>query len=89
MSPTGHQPGCRPSRRWSSVTAGWSNCTPTAGWSNCTPAARQAELAEQVAASASDYPRLIELGQQLRAVESEKAELEDRWLAVAENISAP
>jgi len=37
----------------------------------------------------SDYPRLIELGQQLRAVESEKAELEDRWLAVAENISAP
>jgi ABC transport system ATP-binding/permease protein len=51
--------------------------------------ARQAEITEQLAASASDYPRLIELGQRLREVESEKAALEERWLIVAEDMPAP
>jgi ABC transport system ATP-binding/permease protein len=51
--------------------------------------ARQAEITEQLAASASDYPRLIELGRQLREVGSEKAALEERWLIVAEDMPTP
>jgi ABC transport system ATP-binding/permease protein len=39
-----------------------------------------ADLAE----SASDYVRLIELGDELRAVQAERTELEERWLTVAE-----
>jgi ABC transporter C-terminal domain len=49
--------------------------------------ARHAELSAELAASASDYTRLIELGAQLREVESQKADLEDRWLTVAEDLS--
>jgi ABC transport system ATP-binding/permease protein len=45
---------------------------------------REAELSAELAAHASDYEKLIELGQQLWAVQDEKARLEDRWLAVAE-----
>ena len=45
---------------------------------------REAELSAELAAHASDYEKLIELGQQLQAVQDEKARLEDRWLAVAE-----
>jgi ATP-binding cassette subfamily F protein uup len=45
---------------------------------------REEELSAQLAEHASDYEKLIELGQQLRAVQDEKARLEDRWLAVAE-----
>ena len=37
-----------------------------------------------LAESASDYVRLIELGDELRAVQAERAELEERWLTVAE-----
>jgi ABC transport system ATP-binding/permease protein len=48
---------------------------------------REAELTAALAEHASDYARLIELGAQLRAVQEEKAGLEDRWLAVAEEIS--
>ena len=47
-------------------------------------AAREEELAGQLAASASDYEKLIELGAQLRAIQEEKASLEERWLVVAE-----
>jgi ATP-binding cassette subfamily F protein uup len=47
---------------------------------------REAELTQQLAAHASDYARLIELGQQLREVQADKAGLEDRWLAVAAGI---
>jgi len=40
-----------------------------------------------LAAHASDYPRLIELGGELRAVQAEKAQLEEDWLRVAEEAS--
>jgi ATP-binding cassette subfamily F protein uup len=46
--------------------------------------AREEELTAELAASASDYEKLIELGAQLRAVQEEKASLEERWLVVAE-----
>jgi ATP-binding cassette subfamily F protein uup len=48
---------------------------------------QEAELTDALARSASDYARLIELGAQLRAVQDEKADLEERWLALAEEIS--
>ena len=47
-------------------------------------AAREQELTVELAASASDYEKLIELGAQLRAIQEEKASLEERWLVVAE-----
>jgi ATP-binding cassette subfamily F protein uup len=46
----------------------------------------EAELTAALAENASDYSRLIELGAQLRSVQDEKAGLEDRWLAVAEDL---
>ena len=46
---------------------------------------REKELEESLAAHASDYARLIELGGQLREVQAEKARLEEEWLAVAED----
>ena len=46
--------------------------------------AREKELTEELAARASDYEALIELGAQLREVQAEKARLEEEWLAVAE-----
>jgi ATP-binding cassette subfamily F protein uup len=45
---------------------------------------REAELSAALAAQASDYQKLIELGAQLRGVQEEKARLEERWLTVAE-----
>jgi ATP-binding cassette subfamily F protein uup len=47
---------------------------------------REAKLHEELAASASDYVRLTELDKQLREVQAEKAELEDRWLTVAADL---
>ena len=47
---------------------------------------REAELSEELAAHASDYEKLIELGQQLRGVQDEKARLEERWLMVADEL---
>jgi ATP-binding cassette subfamily F protein uup len=47
--------------------------------------AREKELTEELAARASDYEALIELGGQLREVQAEKARLEEEWLAVAED----
>jgi ABC transport system ATP-binding/permease protein len=46
-------------------------------------AAREAELSAELAAQASDYQKLIELGAQLRGVQAEKASVEERWLTVA------
>jgi len=50
--------------------------------------ARLTEVEERLhgalAESASDYVRLIELGDELRAVQAERTELEERWLTVAE-----
>ncbi len=48
---------------------------------------QEAELTAALGEHASDYARLIELGAQLRAVQEQKAGLEDRWLTVAEEIS--
>jgi ATP-binding cassette subfamily F protein uup len=45
------------------------------------------ELNAALAASAADYAALIELGARLRALHEEKASLEERWLALAEELS--
>ena len=47
---------------------------------------REARLTESLAEAASDYARLIELGAELRAVQDEKAHLEEQWLTVAEDL---
>jgi ABC transport system ATP-binding/permease protein len=47
---------------------------------------REAELTEQLAANATDYEKLTSLGADLRAVQSEKSDLEDRWLTVAADL---
>ena len=47
-------------------------------------AGRESELHEALAAAAADYARLIDLGDELRAVQADKAALEDRWLNLAE-----
>ncbi len=47
---------------------------------------REAELTGALAEAASDYERLIELGAELRAVQDEKARLEEQWLTVAEQL---
>ena len=49
-------------------------------------AVREAELSAELAAHASDYQKLIELGAQLRGVQAERASLEERWLAVAGDL---
>jgi ATPase subunit of ABC transporter with duplicated ATPase domains len=49
--------------------------------------ARETELSAALAAQASDYQKLIELGAQLRGVQEEKARLEERWLTVAEQAA--
>jgi ATP-binding cassette subfamily F protein uup len=46
---------------------------------------QEAELTVALAASATDYAKLIELGDQLKAAQAHKAELEDRWLEVAQD----
>jgi len=45
---------------------------------------REAELTAELAANASDYVALTELGDQLKGVQKEKSRLEDEWLAAAE-----
>ena len=50
--------------------------------------AREAELADQLAANATDYEKLTSLGAELRTAQSEKSDLEDRWLAVAAELDA-
>jgi len=46
----------------------------------------EVRLHKDLADSASDYERLVELGEQLRAVQEERNTLEERWLAVAEEL---
>jgi ATP-binding cassette subfamily F protein uup len=48
---------------------------------------RETELHDALAKAATDYSRLIALGEELRTVEAEKATLEDRWLELAEETS--
>jgi ATP-binding cassette subfamily F protein uup len=50
--------------------------------------ARETEPSAALAAQASDYQKLIELGAQLRGVQEEKARLEERWLTVAEQAAS-
>jgi len=45
---------------------------------------RESELHEALAGVAADYARLIELGDELRIVQEQKAALEHRWLELAE-----
>ncbi|HEY7918781.1 MAG TPA: ABC-F family ATP-binding cassette domain-containing protein [Streptosporangiaceae bacterium] len=47
-------------------------------------ASREGELATALAAHATDYVRLTELGAELRGVQDEKARLEEQWLEAAE-----
>jgi ATP-binding cassette subfamily F protein uup len=47
---------------------------------------QEAGLTAALAAEASDYARLIELGAELRTVQDQKARLEEQWLAVAEEL---
>jgi ABC transport system ATP-binding/permease protein len=44
----------------------------------------EARLHDALAESASDYQRLVELGEELRSLQTERADLEERWLVVAE-----
>ena len=48
--------------------------------------AREAELTDLLAANATDYEKLTSLGAELRAVQAEKSDLEDRWLTVAADL---
>jgi ATP-binding cassette subfamily F protein uup len=47
----------------------------------------ETRLAADLADNASDYATLVELGAELRGVQDERASLEERWLAVAEEVS--
>ena len=48
--------------------------------------AREAELTIQLAANATDYEKLTVLGAELKAVQAEKSDLEERWLTVAAGL---
>jgi ATP-binding cassette subfamily F protein uup len=50
--------------------------------------AHEAALSEELAANAADYEKLTELGAQLRTLQAEKADLEERWLEVAGSLEA-
>ncbi|MDA8322104.1 MAG: ABC-F family ATP-binding cassette domain-containing protein [Actinomycetota bacterium] len=50
-------------------------------------AGQEADLHTEMTGAATDYSRLIELGDRLRALQAEKSALEERWLAVAEEVS--
>jgi ATPase subunit of ABC transporter with duplicated ATPase domains len=47
---------------------------------------REAELHDQLAAHATDYARLTELDGQLRAIRTEREQIEEAWLALAEQV---
>ncbi|HEU5109530.1 MAG TPA: ABC-F family ATP-binding cassette domain-containing protein [Micromonosporaceae bacterium] len=49
---------------------------------------REAELHERMAAHATDYTRITELDEQLRAVRAERERAEEAWLALAEQLPA-
>ena len=50
--------------------------------------AREAELAVQLAANATDYEKLTTLGADLKATQAEKEDLENRWLTVAAELES-
>jgi ATP-binding cassette subfamily F protein uup len=51
-------------------------------------AAREDALHTELAANATDYERLTDLGARLRTVQAEKTDLEERWLEVASALEA-
>ena len=51
-------------------------------------AAREEALNEELAANATDYEKLTELGALLRTLRAERADLEERWLEVASSLEA-
>ena len=50
--------------------------------------AREADLSVELAANATDYEKLTMLGAELKTVQAEKSDLEERWLAVAAELDA-
>ncbi|MGI9006367.1 MAG: ABC-F family ATP-binding cassette domain-containing protein [Streptosporangiaceae bacterium] len=48
---------------------------------------RESELHEELAQAGADYERLIALGDELKAVQADRAAVEDRWLEHAEQTS--
>ena len=50
--------------------------------------AREGELTKELAANATDYEMLTSLGAELRGVQAEKSDLEERWLTVADTLDA-
>ena len=52
-------------------------------------AARETELTDLLAANATDYEKLTSLGAELRALHSEKSDLEDRWQSQPGSNRAP
>ena len=48
--------------------------------------AREDALSEELAANATDYEKLTELGALLRTLQAERADLEERWLEVASSL---
>ncbi len=48
--------------------------------------ARESELTAKLAANATDYEMLTSLGAELRVVQAEKSDVEDRWLTVANTL---
>jgi ABC transport system ATP-binding/permease protein len=49
--------------------------------------ATETRLGEDLARSATDYARLLELGAELKAAQAERAALEERWLTLAEELA--
>jgi ATP-binding cassette subfamily F protein uup len=47
----------------------------------------ETRLGEELARSATDYSRLLELGAELKSAQEERAALEERWLALAEELA--
>jgi ATP-binding cassette subfamily F protein uup len=47
----------------------------------------EASLSAELARSATDYERLVELGAELKATQDERTSLEDRWLTLAEELA--
>ena len=50
-------------------------------------AGQEADLQQALVRAAADYPRLIELGNELRTLQTERETLEERWLTLAEQLS--
>ncbi len=48
--------------------------------------AREADLSTELAANATDYEKLTSLGAELKAAQAERADVEERWLAVAAQL---